>query len=131
MARRRTYSITSPIRHKAKMARLLGSGVPEQVVLEFVDTVNAEWLQKFGEYRALYQDFLNYIKGKVEIPVGLRGLARSGLFKCYKVRKTGGDVDACLEEYRRKTGLPVEVIEAIRDYLTHAARTPEAATPSK
>jgi len=129
MAKRRTYSATSPIRHRMKMYRLVAGNVSPELATEFADMVNVEWASKYGTYRDLW---LRFKAMGIKIPPGLRGLVRSGIFKCIKMVQTDGveALETCLRLYARKSGLSPEYIDAIRKFIEHEIESEEA-SPSK
>jgi len=127
MAKRRTYSATSPIRHRMKMYRLVAGNISPELAIEFADMVNVEWASKYGTYRDLW---LRFKATGIKIPPGLRGIVRSGLFKCIKMAQTDGEegLKTCLRLYAAKSGLPPEYIDAIRRFIEHELESEEASS---
>jgi len=127
MAKRRTYSATSPIRHRMKMYRLVAGNVSPELAMEFADMVNVEWASGYGTYKDLWRRFKAM---GIKIPPGLRGIVRSGLFRCYKMVHTDGRdaLETCLRLYANKSGLPPEYIDAIRRFIENEIESEEASS---
>jgi len=129
MAKRRTYSATSPIRHRMKMYRLVAGNVSPELAIEFADMVNVEWASKYGVYRDMWKRAEKLFQ---EVPPGLRGLIRSGIFKCFKQVTTDGEeyLDECLSRYQAKTQLPPDIIDDMKRFIKSEIQRRETA-PSK
>jgi len=117
VARRRS-GLTSDIRYRLKMARLVG-GVPPELQNEYEDAVKMAWKIGFEPYRQLAKSFSRYKRERgLYIPKQYARYIIPALFKCYKERLEGYDVDTCLEIYGKSKGLPQDIVDALKEFLT-------------
>ena len=117
MPRKRVYKAGSMPRFGYKMARLYvegKTGLLQEYGEAMVTSMVSDWNTRFGEIHVTYEDF---IKKNPDIKPALRGLARSALLYVMRCLKRGVSLDTAVK-HLEEVGIPAEVIERVRDYVT-------------
>jgi len=116
--RKRVYTSTSPLRHKAKMERVFLGKVTEPTGVALATAINAEWERGFGTYKEAYRKLKEWLaQAHPDVPRGLYGLYRSFLFKAMKEIPSGADPQGLINEFASKCGLDPNVLAAILEYF--------------
>ena len=125
--KRKRLGLTSVIRYKLKMFRVVAAGVPEELAREFAESTTLAWELGFSPYHNMHERVREQFFQPRDIPLALRGfyLAFCNELQARVLTRGIETVDYLVEKWTR-LGLDPAVLRELVDFLCQGAGSQRA-----